>query len=142
MAANPIVPWRNWKLIAICAVGAAMLGLGLFVPRATNSDAASKVDGPNITAMLLRLIAATVVVLALCGGVTWMVSRHRRIPNMQDADGALQIVDALNVGGRCRVHLVRVGDSWMLVGVDATGLKTVLPLAAEPDALAELAKAA
>jgi flagellar biogenesis protein FliO len=39
----------------------------------------------------------------------------------------LRLVESLPLGGRCMLHLVHVDQREILVGVDATGLKTIVP---------------
>jgi flagellar protein FliO/FliZ len=54
--------------------------------------------------------------------------------------GNISIVDELSVGPRDRIVLIRVGESQVLVGVGASGLVPLTPLAA-PIVLKEVTQA-
>jgi flagellar biogenesis protein FliO len=84
---------------------------------------------PSTRAMFLRLGGMTVVVLVLCVGVLVCGKRWMRgfAPN-QAAGGKLALVETLQLGNRCSLHLVQLSSRQVLVGADATGLKTVVPL--------------
>ncbi len=94
-------------------------------PAPTTSNAENL---PSIGAMLARLTAGTVVVLALCAGSTyWIARRHRGKvpPNV----GPMSIVGSMPIG-RGVVYLVRVGDQRLLASADATGLRSLVQLPA------------
>src|SRR5262249_7098333 len=86
-------------------------------------------DGPDPKAMLLRLAFGTVVVLGLCVGTLWFGKRWLRgVPAKNAAGAQLSLVDTLALGNRCAVYLVKVGSRQVLVGADASGLKSLVPL--------------
>lgn len=86
-------------------------------------------DVPSTRAMFLRLGGMTVVVLVLCVGVLvcgkfWM----RGFAPNQAVGAKLSLVETLQLGNRCCLHLVQLSSRQVLVGADATGIKTVVPL--------------
>jgi len=69
-------------------------------------------------------------VLGLCVGTLWMVKRWMG-GNLVASDKRgkqLQIVEALPLGNRCLIYLIRADDHPILAGVDHSGLKALLPL--------------
>src|SRR5262245_47422662 len=79
--------------------------------------------------MLLRLGGGTVVVLLLCVGTLWLSRRWlRKLPGQGEPGGRLSLVETLPLGNRCAVHLVRVGRQQVVVGVDGSGLKSLVAL--------------
>ena len=80
-------------------------------------------------AMLARLVGGTVFVLALCVVTLWGCRRWLGGANAgPKTDGRFEIVESLPLGPRCRVHLLRADDRHLLAGLDATGLKVLLPV--------------
>jgi flagellar biogenesis protein FliO len=88
-------------------------------------------DPPDAAAMLCRLGLGTMTVLGLCAGTLW-IGKHwlRGTPAKAGAGGQLRLVETVSLGNRCTVHLLRAGDQQVLVGVDGTGLKSLVPLPA------------
>lgn len=86
-------------------------------------------EAPDPKAMLLRLGLGTAFVLALCVGSLW-AGKHwlRKLPAAGPGKGQMAVVETLALGGRCSVHLVKVGSRQVLVGTDAGGLKAITPL--------------
>jgi flagellar biogenesis protein FliO len=79
--------------------------------------------------MFLRLGGMTVVVLVLCVGVLvcgkyWM----RGFAPNQTEGAKLSLVETLQLGNRCCLHLVQLSSRQIVVGADATGIKTVVTL--------------
>lgn len=96
-------------------------------------------EEPNPRGMLLRLVAGTAVVLALCAGTLFLARRWlRQVPGQGGSGGHLTVIETLSLGNRAVVHLLRVGRQQVLVGTDAAGMKALIPLP-EPfgDALEE-----
>ena len=92
-------------------------------------------EGPDPKAMIIRLTLGTAIVLGLCVGTLWLSKRWlRAIPGRPASAGPLHLVDSLNLGNRCSVYLIGAGQRQVLVGIDASGLKSLVPL---PDSFAD-----
>jgi flagellar biogenesis protein FliO len=84
--------------------------------------------------MFVRLGLGTVAVLALCVATLWGCKRWlRATPAPSSAASQLRLLETLPLGNRCCVHLVHVANRPVLIGADASGIKTVVPL---PDTFA------
>ena len=96
-------------------------------------------EAPDSRAMLTRLGVGTAVVLVLCVASLYLSRRWlRRVPGPGNANARMTLVETLPLGNRCLVHLVRVGNQQVLVGLDGAGLKSLVALPdAFDDALAE-----
>jgi flagellar biogenesis protein FliO len=86
-------------------------------------------DPPDTAAMLRRVVVGTGIVLGLCvctlyAGRRWL----RGAPAGNGSGAALRLVETLSLGNRCSVHLLQTGEHQVLVGIDAGGLKSLLPL--------------
>ncbi len=86
-------------------------------------------EAPNFQGMVLRLGVGTVVVLGLCVSTLWGLRRWMS-PSAGQGDGVreMRLIETLNLGSRCALHLVQLGKREVLVGVDSGGIKSVLPL--------------
>jgi flagellar biogenesis protein FliO len=86
-------------------------------------------EPPDYQSVFVRLGLGTVLVLGLCVGTLWACKRWLR-PAMAAASGnsRLTLVETLPLGNRCCLHLVHVADRPVLIGADASGIKTVVPL--------------
>ena len=86
-------------------------------------------EPPNHQAVFLRLGVGTLAVLALCAATLWCSKHWLRGDVPAAAAGAqLRCIESLPLGNRCTVHLVHVGKRPVLVGADAAGIKTIVPL--------------
>ena len=86
-------------------------------------------EPPDAGAMLRRLGLGTAAVLVLCAGTLWIGKRWLRGTPVKGAGGGqLHLVETVALGNRCAVHLLRAGHQQVLVGVDGSGLKTVVAL--------------
>jgi flagellar biogenesis protein FliO len=86
-------------------------------------------EGPSARAMLLRLGLGTAVVLGLAVGTIWVSKRWLSGPPAAPGGTAhLRLVESLPLGNRCCVHLLHVAGRAVLVGMDGSGLKELLPL--------------
>src|SRR5207249_2284163 len=87
---------------------------------------------PNLSAMLRRLLLGTVVVLALCVGTLWGGARwlKRREP---PKGSQMQVLARVVLDRRSQVFLVRARGQRLLAGVDAGGLKALIPVSALPE---------
>jgi flagellar biogenesis protein FliO len=86
-------------------------------------------DPPNTGAMLARLAAGTVSVLVLCAGTLWIGRRWLRgVPPQAAADGQLRLLESVSLGNRAVVYLLVAGQHQIIVGADASGMKSMLAL--------------
>jgi flagellar biogenesis protein FliO len=87
-------------------------------------------EPPDHHAMFIRLGAGTLAVLALCAGSLWFGKRwFRGATAAASTPSQLRLVESLPLGNRCVIHLVNIGANSVLIGTDAGGVKTVVPLA-------------
>lgn len=88
-------------------------------------------EPPNTGALLLRVFVGTVVVLGLCVGTIWIGKPW--LQKLQVAglgNSSFHLEGSVAVGNRAMLHLVRVGDTQLIAGTDATGLKSLIALPA------------
>jgi flagellar biogenesis protein FliO len=94
---------------------------------------------PNPQALLGRLFMGTIVVLGLSVLSIWVMRRW--LPGQVPAHAAprdMRLIETLHLGNRSSLHLVHLGQREILVGVDAGGIKSIVPLSKPfDDALAE-----
>ena len=95
---------------------------------------ASPLSVGSLTQLTLSLIAIVALILV----ISWALKRLKMAGPR--GSGNISIVDELSVGPRDRIVLVRVGESQVLVGVGASGLVPLTPLAA-PIVLKEVTQA-
>lgn len=86
-------------------------------------------EGPDARTLLMRLGVGTGVVLILCVvalrfGRRWLAA----IPGQSRPGSQFQLTETFSLGNRCFMHLVRVGKQQVLVGVDSSGLKSMIPM--------------
>lgn len=86
----------------------------------------------------LQMLGGLLLVLALLGGITWLLKRFSLIP--AGAAGAVKVVAATAVGQRERVVVVEIANTWLVLGVAPGRIntlhtleKTVIPAVAEVD---------
>ena len=87
-------------------------------------------EAPDPAAILARLGGTAAVLLggallALWCGRRWLVPAAGQAGKTGQR---LQLLDSLVLGNRCQVFLVEVDRRQVLIGTDATGLQTVVPL--------------
>jgi flagellar biogenesis protein FliO len=147
----PAGPGKRNSWMTIAVIGAVAVCAGIVLPQMLPADSAvvtqsasptepSKKtelaytppawpEAPDPKAMITRLVLGTTIVLGLCAGTLLLSKRWLRgMPVKSSTTGPLSLVDTLSLGNRCHVHLVGVGKLRILVGVDAAGLKSVVPL--------------
>ncbi len=133
---TPSVVRTRWLLIGL---GAVVIVVGLLVPNLAEKASAPqpipdrpaelRSEGPDMGAMLLRLVGGTVFVLALCVLTLWLCRRWLGATELgAKRSGRFEVLESLPLGPRCRIHLVRAGDRHLLAGMDAAGLKVLLPV--------------
>ncbi len=86
-------------------------------------------EAPNTGAMLMRLGVGTVVVLALCVVSLWFGKPWlRRLKVAGTGTASFYVEGSVSVGNRAMLYLVRVGDTQLVAGTDAGGLKSLIAL--------------
>jgi flagellar protein FliO/FliZ len=88
------------------------------------AEPASPLSVGSLTQLTLSLIA----IVALIFAISWALKRLKLA--RPRGSGDLAVLGELSVGPRERIALIRVGDSQVLVGIGATGLVPLVPLAA------------
>jgi flagellar protein FliO/FliZ len=137
--ATPGRPSLSFKLLA--GVGFAVVCLGLFAPRmigvGSNLVPDVGVSTPTEVAPLTQPVATgmpTGELSKLLGGATavavvWIgLTRYLSRRSKPVANTNLEMLASLAVDARCVVHLVRIGERRLLVGVDSAGVKAVTEL--------------
>ncbi len=77
---------------------------------------------------LMQLTLSLMAIVALILAISWALKRLKLAGPR--GSGEIAVLDELSVGPRERIMLIRVGDSQVLVGVGASGLVPLTPLAA------------
>ncbi len=85
---------------------------------------ASPLSVGSLTQLTLSLVAIVALILA----ISWALKRLKLAGPR--GSGGMSVIDQLSLGPRERVVLIRVGESQVLVGVGASGLVALTPLAA------------
>jgi flagellar biogenesis protein FliO len=86
-------------------------------------------EAPDTTSLLLRLATGTVTVLMLCVLTLVVGRRWLRGPAPKTAAGSqLQLMESVSLGNRCCVFLLRAGQHQIVVGIDGSGMKSVIAL--------------
>jgi flagellar biogenesis protein FliO len=147
-AKSKIAFWTPWATIAFVAVLAGLLLPQLMMSsemvidgKQTKADAKNQSktgytppavpDAPNPQAMLVRLVTGTVIVLGLAVGSLFGVRRWMQTRGFAGSGpGAMRLIETLQLGNRCSLHLVHLGKREVLIGVDGGGIKTIVPLTA------------
>src|SRR5258708_6949107 len=136
-AAAKIGPW-SWMLVAGTAILAGLMAAPFLAGDSATEKHAFKTEGkskgpgqyvapplppmPSPQAILGRLATGTVVVLglavvSLCGARRWL--KLNVAPGM--SSGNLKLIETLQLGNRCALHLVHLGKREVLVGTDGGG---------------------
>lgn len=84
---------------------------------------ASPLSVGSLTQLTLSLLAIVGLILA----ISWALKRLKLAGPR--GSGEMAVIDELSVGPRDRIVLIRVGESQVLVGVGASGLVGLTPLA-------------
>lgn len=71
---------------------------------------------------MLRFAGSLLLVLALLGGLLWGLKRMQAGVRLSPGVRQLQVLEAVSVGPRQKIVLVRVGAREVLVGVSPTQL--------------------
>ena len=84
---------------------------------------ASPLSVSSLAQLTLSLLAIVVLIFA----ISWALKRLKM--SGPRGSGDISVLDELSVGPRDRIVLIRVGESQVLVGVSASGLVPLTPLA-------------
>ena len=102
-------------------------------PRAYAFAADAQQSGLNASPVSLFSLLQVVLALALVLGAivlfAWLMRRF--VPGQAGAGGLLKVIGGVMVGPKERVVVVEVGDTWLLLGVAASGV-TLLHSMAKP----------
>jgi Flagellar biosynthesis protein, FliO len=107
-------------------------GLSLIGKPAAERGSEVALSGPSPAAMLGRLAAGTVLVLALCAGTIPLLKRWVMPATAARLDGDFEVVASLPLAGRSSVCLVRAGGQHLLAGMDSAGLQILVPVGDVP----------
>jgi flagellar protein FliO/FliZ len=90
---------------------------------------------------MLRFAASLVLVLCLLGGLLWALKRMQSGVRASGGVRQLQVIEAVSVGPRQKIALVRVGGREVLVGVSPTQLTALgsWPASADDSELVDVA---
>jgi flagellar biogenesis protein FliO len=138
-------PWLTMGIVAVVAVAAGILlpqllpGEMVVQTNQGKADAKDKAKSayvtpavpemPNPQDMLTRLAWGTVLVLGLAAASIWGMRRWVKAHEPTGGGpSVLRLVETLPLGNRCSLHLVQLGNRELLVGVDAGGMKSIVPL--------------
>ena len=96
-------------------------------------------SGLNASPVSLFSLVQVVLALALVLGAivlfAWLMRRF--VPGQAGAGGLLKVIGGVMVGPKERVVVVEVGDTWLLLGVAASGVTLVHSMAKPPSAAAK-----
>ncbi len=86
----------------------------------------------DLGAIVFRLVLGSVGVLAACVVSLWAARRWLKNGSvLGTGSGRMQLIESLALANRCSVQLIQVDNRKLLIGLDTSGLKTILPLADE-----------
>jgi flagellar biogenesis protein FliO len=92
-------------------------------------------EAPDPKALLIRFCLGSLVVLGLSAGGLYAARRWVGGKQLPAGSGQqLRLIETLSLGQRCCVHLVQVDRRQVLVGVDFSGMRTIVPLPESFDA--------
>jgi flagellar protein FliO/FliZ len=69
---------------------------------------------------MLRFAGSLILVLSLLGGLLWALKRMQSGVRTGGGERQLQVIEAVSVGPRQKIALVRVGPREVLVGISPT----------------------
>lgn len=93
-----------------------------------------KVDGiepPSLSDVGTKLVMAMGIMLILGSGLVVIAKKLTMGPLAGKSAGKLQLVDTLSLGRRCELHLVEIDGTRVLIGIDPTGMKSLISLPEE-----------
>ncbi len=102
--------------------GVALVGFSVNILASGSVAAAQPLPGVE-GAAVIRIVLALLLVLALIGGLAWMLRRYG--PVQGAVSGELRVLASLSVGHRERVVLVQIGETQLLLGVAPGRVQTL-----------------
>lgn len=85
-------------------------------------------EPPDTSGMLLRLAFGTFATLGLCVATLVVGRRWLQRPTDPSSTKKLQIEESVVLGHRATLFLIKVGDTHLVAGTDAGGLKSLIVL--------------
>lgn len=110
---------------ATTAMSAALARI--FVIAAPITPAFAAETAPGLSGNLLQVASGLIIVFALLGGGLWLV---KRLSGPHAGAAGMKVVGALALSSRERVVLVEVADEVLVLGVSASGIRTLHTLPA------------
>lgn len=110
----------------------------------TNAVASLPVDAPSLTASLLRVAGALVLVIAVFLGATWMFRNGQRLWLPKGRSPKLDVVEVKSLGARQALYVVGYEEQRFLLASSPAGIALLThlppgePAATEPAASARL----
>ncbi len=102
----------------------APLSLCLTTPVAAHAATMVNAAGTLSPALsLLQVTLSLLVILALIMGAAWLAKRYFSVHARTDT--TIKMISGLSVGGRERVLLLEVGETWVVVGVAPGHISTL-----------------
>ena len=89
--------------------------------------AMAQTASPLSVGSLAQLTLSLIAIVALILAISWLLKRLKLAGPR--GSGEIAVIDELSVGPRERVVLIRVGDAQVLLGVGASGMVPLTPLA-------------
>ena len=83
---------------------------------------------PLTVGSMAQLTLSLIAIVALILAISWVLKRLKLAGPR--GTGEIAVIDQVSVGPRERIVLVRVGESQVLIGIGASGLVALTPLAA------------
>ena len=111
----------------ILRLAAALAGLLLVL---APFSAAAQATAPDSGAVVLRVAIGLLLILALIFACAW-VARRFGLATRISGGANMKVVGSLALGPRDRIVMLDVGDTWLVVGINAGGMNTLHTLAAK-----------
>jgi flagellar biogenesis protein FliO len=123
---------QSFSFKVLATLGFAVVCLGLFMPRLIGVQATSEPSQSPPVDANPPVYTGTISLLLLIGGgvaVAWFgLKRYGKERLKPITNSNLETLASLAIDPRVVIHLVRIGDRRLLVGLDAGGVKAVAEL--------------
>ena len=83
--------------------------------------------------VLSRVILSLFIVIVLIIGFTWLLKRFSRFGGRGAAKGGMKVMETLPLGGRRMIHVVRVHDRKLVLGVTGERIDLLTELTDEEE---------
>jgi flagellar biogenesis protein FliO len=137
--------WMSWVAITAVAIVLGLVAPQLMPGEASREKVEPKTeakekgkleytapalpDAPSVQSMFVRLGVGTAVVLGLCVATMFGIKKWMYpIATNGTAPREMRLMETLQLGNRCSLHLVHLHKQPILVGVDGSGIQTIVPL--------------